>query len=118
MKVANQVFLNADRTQAVPAGHPDAAFLLVGRGGTISDEQAKKYGITEQGAKDQGRDEAGSVIFKAGVTAATPDGVNTSPDSPQANGLTGRMGLEPASEEKPAPKSTKPQPVPTTGKRG
>jgi hypothetical protein len=93
MKLKNTVWVNADRSKAVPAGHEDAAFLLAGAGSIVTDEVAKKYGLTEHGAKDQGKEKT-AVLFPAGVTKSTPDGVNTAPDSPQAQGLRFATGTE------------------------
>lgn len=50
MKVQNSVWLNADKTKALPAGHAEAAFLLAGKNGEVSKADAEKYGITEAGA--------------------------------------------------------------------
>jgi len=40
-----QLFVNSDRSQVVPGDSPDAAFLLVGEGGELPDEEAEKYGL-------------------------------------------------------------------------
>lgn len=53
MKVKNAVWLTADKTKAVPASHPEAAFLLAGKNGNVSAEDAKALGITEDGAPGQ-----------------------------------------------------------------
>lgn len=46
MKVSTEaVWVNADRSKVAKEGSEDAAFLLVGKGGVISDEDAKKYGV-------------------------------------------------------------------------
>lgn len=39
------LFLNADRTEVVEEGSPDAAFLLVGAGSSLDDNEAAKYGL-------------------------------------------------------------------------
>src|SRR5690606_23609022 len=88
MKVKNAVWVTADRKTAVPAGHEDAAFLLVGANGELSDKVAKELHVTENGAQGQ-KDAKPSINASHMVTDATPDGINTSPDSPQAKeGLT------------------------------
>ena len=38
-------YLNADQTDVVAEGSPDAAFLLVAAGGQIAEAEAKKYGL-------------------------------------------------------------------------
>lgn len=46
MKVSkDSVWVNADRTKVAKEGSDEAAFLLVGKGGQISDEDAEKYGV-------------------------------------------------------------------------
>lgn len=46
MKVSTEaVWVNADRSKVAKEGSEDAAFLLVGKGGVVSDEDAKKYGV-------------------------------------------------------------------------
>lgn len=39
------IYLNADKTAIVEEGSPNAAFLLVGSGGQLTDEEAAKYGL-------------------------------------------------------------------------
>lgn len=41
---AGVVYLNADKTKVVEEG-PLAAFVLIGPGGTLSDEEAARYGL-------------------------------------------------------------------------
>lgn len=46
MKVSTErVFVNADRSKVAKEGSDEAAFLLVGEGGQISDEDAEKFGV-------------------------------------------------------------------------
>lgn len=40
-----KLYMNADRSQVVPENSPEAAFVLVGPGGKLTDEQCKKYGL-------------------------------------------------------------------------
>jgi hypothetical protein len=40
-----RLYLNADRSKVVEEGDPDSAYLLVGEGGEVSDEDAKQYGL-------------------------------------------------------------------------
>lgn len=40
-----RLYLNADRSKVVEEGSPDAAYLLAGEGGEVSDEEAKRYGL-------------------------------------------------------------------------
>lgn len=40
-----RLYVNADKSKVVEEDSPEAAFLLVGEGGTVSDEDAKKYGL-------------------------------------------------------------------------
>lgn len=46
-----RIWLNADKTKVVEDGSADAAFLLVGEGGQLSDEEAEQYGLTKQPEK-------------------------------------------------------------------
>lgn len=41
----DRYYLTADKTKAVKAGDPEAAFLLVAKGGAIAPEVARHYGI-------------------------------------------------------------------------
>jgi len=41
-----KLFLNADKSAVVDEDSPDAAFVLVGEGGTVSHEDAERYGLT------------------------------------------------------------------------
>jgi hypothetical protein len=48
------VYANSEG-EVVPADSPDAAILVVAAGGTITDEEAAKYGLTnESAASDEG----------------------------------------------------------------
>jgi hypothetical protein len=69
MRVKYRVYKTADG-KAVPEGHADATELLFGQGAEVSDADAKKYNLTENGAPGQKAD--------APIT-----GRNTDPDSPQ-----------------------------------
>ena len=40
-----RLYLTADRKKVVEEGDEDAAFLLVGEGGTVSEEDANKYNL-------------------------------------------------------------------------
>lgn len=86
IQVQNPVYLNEARTKAVPDGHAEARFLLVGINGRVSDEEAKRYGITERGAP--GQQETRREVPEGRrymVNRFVPDGVNTAPDSLAAN---------------------------------
>jgi hypothetical protein len=41
----DDLYLNADKSKIVPENSPEAAYLLVSRGGTLSDEDAERYGL-------------------------------------------------------------------------
>lgn len=45
-KSDKRLYVNRDETEIVEEGSPEAASLLVGAGGEIPDEVAKKYGLT------------------------------------------------------------------------
>lgn len=45
MQAKNRIFVNADKSKVVDEGSPEAAFLLVGEGGEVSDEDIEKYGL-------------------------------------------------------------------------
>jgi hypothetical protein len=47
-KADERIYVNADRSAVVPEDSPDAAFLLVGEGGELPDEDAAKYGLTKR----------------------------------------------------------------------
>jgi hypothetical protein len=47
MKATKRLFVNADKSKIVEEGSADAAFLLVGEGQEISDEDAEKYGLLD-----------------------------------------------------------------------
>lgn len=42
-----RLYLTADKAKVVEEGDPEAAFLLVGEGGQIPQEEAEKYGLTK-----------------------------------------------------------------------
>lgn len=46
------LYVNADKSRVVPGDSPEAAFLLVGEGGQLSDEDAAKYGLTKPETKE------------------------------------------------------------------
>lgn len=46
-KSDKRLYVNADRSKIVEEDSPEAAYLLVGAGGQVSDEDAKKYGLKE-----------------------------------------------------------------------
>lgn len=48
----DRLWLTADRERVVPDLHPDAAFLLVGEGGTMLRKDAERYGLLEPAADD------------------------------------------------------------------
>lgn len=47
MIASKRIYLTADRSRVVDVNDPKAAVLLVGEGGTISDEDVERYGLTE-----------------------------------------------------------------------
>jgi hypothetical protein len=51
------VYANSDG-EVVPEDSPDAAYLVVAAGGTITDEEAAKYGLTDDGAAKRKSDDA------------------------------------------------------------
>ena len=69
MIAKQSVYLNADRTKAVPEGHQDARFLLVREGHDINEAELEKYGGADSlvGSKakgpsvDESRPAAGSL---------------------------------------------------------
>lgn len=42
---SKRIYVNSDRSKVVEANSAEAAFLLVGEGGELSDEDAAKYGL-------------------------------------------------------------------------
>lgn len=105
MKIKNPVYLTADKSKAVPDGHPEAAFLLVGRNGIVTEEQVKLYKLTENGAPGQ-KGETAVVISPSMVNPWCPDGVNTAPGTPAATGLASKL----------EPKLSEPE-IPVDGKK-
>lgn len=69
MKASQSVYLNFDRTKAVPEGHADARFLLVREDHEIDDAEVEKYdgasslvGSKRKGPSvDDARPEAGTL---------------------------------------------------------
>lgn len=61
--------VNADESKVVDCDSPDAAYLLVGEGGELTDEQAKKYGLSDKG-KAKAEPEAAP---EPKAVAATPE---------------------------------------------
>jgi len=49
IEAKERIFLNEDKSAAVPEGSEDAFFLLAGEGGMIAKEDADKFGIGEDG---------------------------------------------------------------------
>jgi len=72
------VYANSEG-EVVPADSPDAATLVVAAGGTITDEEAAKYGLTDEegGAKrksdDAPADDAADARADAPADAPAPD---------------------------------------------
>lgn len=50
MKAKEAIYLTRDRQKAVPAGHPDATFLLVRKGQEIPSGWVERYGLMETSA--------------------------------------------------------------------
>lgn len=69
------LYLNADKSQVVEEGSPDAAFLLVGAGSEIDDADAKKYGLKSSG-KTEDKAVAGPEEDKAAEAETTDDDDN------------------------------------------
>lgn len=46
-----RLYLTKDKARVVEDGDPEAAFLLVGAGGSIPEEDAKRYGLLDKKAK-------------------------------------------------------------------
>ena len=53
-----ELALNKDKTKVVPADSPEAAFVLVATGGTLSDEEAARWGLTDKPAEKARADES------------------------------------------------------------
>jgi hypothetical protein len=58
-----RVCLNADKSAVVDCESEEAAYVLVGEGGTISDEEARQYGLA--GRRKQAEDDADAVPSEA-----------------------------------------------------
>jgi hypothetical protein len=48
-----RLYVNADKSKVVDEDSPEAAYLLVGAGGSVSDEDAKKYGLKKQAKAEE-----------------------------------------------------------------
>lgn len=96
LQVKNAVYLNEDKTQALPRGHADARSLLVGPNGSVTDEVAKRYNLTESGAPDQGEAAGVQVLLPSGVSEHSADGINTLPGSAPAMGVAETAAAETA----------------------
>jgi hypothetical protein len=46
-RAGKRLYVNADKSKVVEEDSPEAAYLLVGAGGTVTDEMAKQYGLKE-----------------------------------------------------------------------
>ena len=57
------LYVNADRSKVVPEDSEEAAFVLVGPGGQIPDDEAERLGLTKRKARTA--DEAGAADAKA-----------------------------------------------------
>lgn len=66
-KSDKRLYLNADRSEIVEEGSPEATFLLVSEGGTVSTEDAKKYGLSAKArdAAEESEDKPKSEADKA-----------------------------------------------------
>ncbi len=53
-----RLYLTADKARVVDEGDAEAAFLLVGEGGELPEEEAEKYGLTGAKAKAKAADKA------------------------------------------------------------
>ncbi len=60
-----RLYLADDGKTVVEEGDPRAATLLVGVGGTLSDEDAKRYGLADDGEKDKAKAKADAPANKA-----------------------------------------------------
>lgn len=59
------LYLTADKSEAVEEGDERAAFLLVGSGGQLTDEEAAKYGLKGKKAAPENKLKAGPSENKA-----------------------------------------------------
>lgn len=60
-----RLHVNADRTKVVPEDSEDAAYILVGEGGELSDEEAAKYGLNKSARKSEDKAVAAPAENKA-----------------------------------------------------
>jgi len=51
MKATERIYLNSEKTKAVPEGDPDGAWLWAAPGDDIPDEAAEKFGLVDGGFK-------------------------------------------------------------------
>lgn len=82
MKAPSRLYLNSDRTKLVAEDDPDAATLFATEGDDISDEDAKKYGVT---AAKETKAEAAAPEDKA-EDGPAEDKSEPSPRAPRARG--------------------------------
>jgi hypothetical protein len=98
----HRLFLTADRSRVVRADDPEAAYLFVGAGGSVSDEDAQRYGLKDLGDAPQVYDAKADHAAKHGnetqveadakhqaMLAGLPD-----PDGPAVEGERGGLADE------------------------
>lgn len=103
-KATETLYMNADRTELVPEGHEDAAFLFVRKGSAINEAEAQRYGFDVQGVDAAEYDAVADHAAKHGGLDPTTDlteaerrqrmlsGVDD-PDGPAAPGERGNLVL-------------------------
>lgn len=100
------LYLTADRSEVVEEGDERAAFLLVGSGGQLTDEEAEKYGLKGKAKAAENKARAGASENKAEAVPETPSegpqGADSDP-SPSVT-FTPAPALEEAVEDGPKPK--------------
>lgn len=106
-----RLWLTADRARVVKEGDPEAAFLLVGKGGTVSDGDAKRYNLKDLEAAPPPWDAKAEherlhahEAKQAGVAAPdTQRGIMLGGSAPEKKA----QAKAPANKAQPAPDATK-----------
>lgn len=85
-------YTNADKSKLVEEGSTEAAYLVVGEGGEITDEMVEKYGKAIRGeAREEQAEEPGIVVSGArdsGPAFVKADSVAEEDDDADAKGAT------------------------------
>lgn len=75
------LYLNADKSKVVEEGDPAMAFVFVGKGGTVSNEDVEKYGLTFGSSETEKAKET-----SAPAASVAPESASVEPQETGAKG--------------------------------